>query len=41
MDGTLNGCPDSVVTEDPMTLIVRVGVLTLVSWLNSQFFHLI
>ena len=36
-DGMLNGCPDSLeVIKDPMALIVRVGVLTLVSWLNSQ-----
>jgi hypothetical protein len=26
----------SEVTKDPMALIVRVGMLTLVSWLNSQ-----
>ena len=26
----------SVVTKDPMAHIIRVGVLTLVSWLNSQ-----
>ena len=25
-----------MVTEDPMALLIRVGVLTLVSWLNSQ-----
>ena len=30
-NGTLNGCPDYVVTQDPMALIVTVGVLTQVS----------
>jgi hypothetical protein len=35
-DGALNVCPDSVVAKDSMALIVRVGVLTPVSWLNSQ-----
>ena len=33
--------PDSVVTKDPMALIVRVRVLTPVSWLNSKSGHLI
>jgi hypothetical protein len=32
-NGMLNGCPDSEVIKDPMALIVRVGVLTPVSWL--------
>ena len=28
-----------MVTKDPMALVVRVGVLTPVSWLNSQSDH--
>ena len=36
-DGMLNGCPDSLCPlKLPIALIVRVGVLTTVSWLNSQ-----
>jgi hypothetical protein len=29
----------SEVIKDPMALVVRVGVLTLVSWQNSQSGH--